>query len=98
METLVKVLRKGQMQTRDWTSPSGENVIINSVELKVSNGIDTFICEATDKLAQQLDKTAFQEGQFAMVNCSLSVRSWKSQSSGRDVESNSIRLNKIVFL
>ena len=41
MEKLVRVKSQGPLQQRNWTKQNGENVVISSVELTMTDGIDT---------------------------------------------------------
>ena len=49
MEKLVRIKSQGALQQRNWTKQNGENVVISSVELTMTDGIDTFIGELTDQ-------------------------------------------------
>jgi hypothetical protein len=55
MEKLVRVISQGAPQSRQWTNPNtGEMKTITSVEVEMTDGLDRFIAEASDDLANQL--------------------------------------------
>ena len=57
MEKLVRIKSQGALQQRNWTKQNGENVVISSVELTMTDGIDTFVGEVTDQ-ASDCDQSA----------------------------------------
>lgn len=64
METFVRVSDVGQLVERDWKNSKGENVVIASIELTVSNGLDEIRVEATDALARTIDKVIVPDGLY----------------------------------
>ena len=96
MELLVRIKNQGPLQQRNWTNPrTGENVVISSVELTLSDGIDSFVAEATDQLAIAISQQPLNPEELYSVRCQQEVREWKSQTTGVIQRANSIRILKI---
>ena len=51
MEKRVKIISQSELRTNNWTNPKGENVVISSVQLEMSDGNDAFVAEVTDQKA-----------------------------------------------
>lgn len=96
MEKIVRVLEQLTMTEREWTNQRGEIMTIKSVELRLGGGIDTFVVEATDRLAERLNKEPLNKEIVYMARCTLSVREWTKD--GNTYRSNQIRLNDIHSL
>ena len=45
MEKRVKIISQSELRTNNWTNPKGENVVISSVQLEMSDGNDAFVAE-----------------------------------------------------
>ena len=41
MEKIARVLSQSALESRDWTNNNGENVVIKSVQVTITDGIDT---------------------------------------------------------
>ena len=74
MEKLVRIKSQGALQQRNWTKQNGENVVISSVELTMTDGIDTFIGELTDQQAIAISKQPLDLNRMYGVRCRLDVR------------------------
>jgi single-stranded DNA-binding protein len=96
MEKLVRIKSQGALQQRNWTKQNGETVVISSVELTMTDGIDTFIGELTDQQAIAISKQPLDLNRMYGVRCRLDVREWKSQQSGETQHTNSIRIVTIA--
>ena len=96
MEKLVRIKSQGALQQRNWTKQNGENVVISSVELTMTDGIDTFIGELTDQQAIAISKQPLDLNRMYGVRCRLDVREWKSLQSGETQHANSIRVVTIA--
>ena len=96
MEKLVRVKSQGPLQQRNWTKQTGENVVISSVELTMTDGIDTFVGEVTDQQAIAINQQPLDLNRMYGVRCRLDVREWKSQQSGETQHANSIRVVTIA--
>ena len=92
MEKLVRIKSQGPLQQRNWTKQNGENVVISSVELTMTDGIDTFVGEQAIAINQQ----PLDLNRMYGVRCRLDVREWKSQQSGETQHANSIRVVTIA--
>ena len=93
----MKVLSQGALKQRNWTNQRGETVVISSVEVKMTDGVDTFVAEATDQLALQLDKEKLHTSRLYGAQMRQEVREWKNQQ-GEMVHANSVKLLKIAAL
>lgn len=96
MEKIVRVKAQMPLKTRNWTSQSGQTVVINSVELVLTDGIDTFVAEATDQLALTLAQQPLSSDYIYHAQCRCDVREWESQTTHEKMRSNGIRLLRIV--
>lgn len=96
MEKLVRIKSQGALQQRNWTKQNGETVVISSVELTMTDGIDTFIGELTDQQAIAISKQPLDLNRMYGVRCRLDVREWKSQQNGETQHANSIRIVTIA--
>ena len=56
MEKIVRVLSQSALETRDWTNDNGETVVIKSVRVKITDGVDTMLVEFSDRKAEVIDK------------------------------------------
>lgn len=92
----IRIVSQSAMTANDWTNPrTNEVVTIRSKELVMSDGIDTFVCEATDQLAENLERQPLADGTVVNAAFAMNVRSWTSQK-GQEVKSTNIRLLKIA--
>lgn len=98
MEKIVKVLGQNAMRKIDWKNGRGENVVIKSVEVKFSDGIDTFIAELTDRQAELADENPLRTDCFYAVQFRMSTRSWESKQDNQKREATSIRVLSIEML
>ena len=96
MEKLVRIKSQGALQQRNWTKQNGETVVISSVELTMTDGIDTFVGEVTDQQAIAINQQPLDLNRMYGVRCRLDVREWKSQQSGETQHANSIRIVTIA--
>ena len=46
----VRIVSQQALVERDWTNSQGEKITIASKEMEFSDGIDSFVAEATDRL------------------------------------------------
>ena len=76
----------------------GENVTIAKKEIEFSDGIDTFVAEATDQLARNLDKSPIPDGTVVNLQCALSVRNCKAKETGREWKVTNVRIQKIAVV
>ena len=95
MEKLVRIKSQGALQQRNWTKQNGETVVISSVELTMTDGIDTFVGEVTDQKAIAISQQPLDLNRMYGVRCKLEVREWKSEKSGETLHANSIKVVNI---
>lgn len=95
MEKLVRILSQSDLRKNNWTNAAGENVVIKSVEVKMTDGTDTFVAEATDRLAEKLDENKLSNDALHGVQCKMQVRTWKS-ADGEERQATTIRLLNIT--
>jgi hypothetical protein len=94
MESLVRILNQSPLTTRQYQDrKTGEQKVINSVSLKLTNGSDTFLGEITGERAVNCPQ--FNTNYFYHVNCSMVVREWNSQQTGEAMQATTIYIDKI---
>ena len=98
MEKIVKVLGQSPMRKVDWKNNRGESVVIKSVEVKFSDGIDTFIAEMTDRLAEMAEEKPLRTDAFYGVQFRMSTRSWESKQDNQKREATTIRVVGLEML
>lgn len=90
MEIISEVKSKSALQTRDWTTKEGEKRTISFIEVELSNGLDSIVAEATDRLAAIINNSDVV-GKTFVVQLVFSVRSWTNKE-GREVKANSVKI------
>ena len=94
MEKTVRILNQSPLMTRQYMDrKTGEQKMINSVSLKLSDGIDTFLGEITGERAVNCPK--FDPTRQYRVQCSMVVREWNSQQTGEAMQATTIYIDKI---
>ena len=94
METTVRILNQSGLITRQYTDKkTGEQKCINSVMLKLTDGIDTFLGEITGERAVNCPK--YDPQYLYRVQCSMVVREWNSQQTGDQMQATTIYVDKI---
>jgi hypothetical protein len=94
MERIVRILNQSQLVTRQYMDKkTGEQKVINSVILKLSDGIDTFLGEITGEKAVNCPK--YDPQYLYRVQCSMVVREWNSQQTGESMQATTIYVDKI---
>jgi hypothetical protein len=91
----IRIESQSPLVTRDWTNNRQEVVTIRSKELVMNDGIDSFVAEATDQLAERLEREPLPDGTVVNMQCSLCVRRWKNQQ-GQDMKATNVRILKIA--
>ena len=91
MEKIVMVLKveKGSIEVTD---RNGNKKNIDKVTLRVTDGMDEFLCEAVDETATNAIKENV-EGKLCSLNCRMFVREW--ESNGKKGVSTNIRVVSI---
>ena len=94
MEATVRILNQSGLITRQYTDKkTGEQKCINSVMLKLTDGIDTFLGEITGERAVNCPK--YDPQYLYRVQCSMVVREWNSQQTGDQMQATTIYVDKI---
>ena len=94
MEKTVRILNQSGLIKRQYTDKkTGEQKVINSVVLKLSDGLDIFLGEITGERAvncPKFDPQYIYKAQFSMV-----VRAWDSSQTGEHMSATTIYVDKI---
>ena len=94
MEKTVRILQQSGLNTREFMDKkSGEKRVMNSVLLKLTDGLDTFVGEITGEKAVNCPK--YDPTRVYRVQCSLVVREWNSQHTGDAMQATTIYIDKI---
>lgn len=92
----VRIVSQQALVERDWTNSQGEKITIASKEMEFSDGIDSFVAEATDQMARNFEKNPLADGTAVNLQLQMTVRKWKSEKTGQDVKATSIRIMKMT--
>lgn len=94
MEKTVRIVNQSQLTSRQYMDrKTGEQKVINSITLKLTDGIDTFLGEITGERAVNCPQ--FDPTRFYKVQCSMVVREWNSQQTGEAMQATTIYVDKI---
>ena len=93
MEATVRILNQSPLVTRQYMDrKTGEQKVINSVTLRLTDGIDTFLGEITGERAVNCPK--YDPQYLYQVQCSMVVREWNSQQTGEAMQATTIYVDK----
>ena len=94
MEATVRILNQSGLMTRQYLDKkTGEQKVINSVTLKLTDGLDTFLGEITGERAVNCPK--YDPQYIYRVQCSMVVREWNSQQTGEAMQATTIYIDRI---
>ena len=94
MEATVRILNQSGLITRQYLDKkTGEQKVINSVTLKLTDGLDTFLGEITGERAVNCPK--YDPQYIYRVQCSMVVREWNSQQTGEAMQATTIYIDRI---
>ena len=94
MEKTVRILNQSGLITRQYLDKkTGEQKVINSVTLKLTDGLDTFLGEITGEKAVNCPK--YDPQYIYRVQCSMVVREWNSQQTGEAMQATTIYIDRI---
>jgi hypothetical protein len=94
MEATVRILNQSGLQTRQYMGrKTGDQRVINSVTLKMTDGLNTFLGEITGERAVNCPK--YDPQYLYQVQCSMVVREWNSQQTGEAMQATTIYVDKI---
>lgn len=93
MEATVRIINQSQLTSRQYTDrKTGEQKVMNTVALKLTNGTDIFVGEITGERAVNCPR--FDQQYLYRVQCSMTVREWTSQS-GEAMQATTIYIDRI---
>ena len=94
MERTVRILSQSPLVTHQYLDKkTGEQKVINTVTLRLTDGIDTFLGEITGERAINCPK--YDPQYRYKVQCSMVVREWDSSQTGERMQATSIYIDKI---
>ena len=97
MERIVRIMQQSPLVTRKYMDrKTGDEKVINSVTLKLTDGIDTFLGEITGERAVNCPK--YDPQYLYKVQCSMVVREWNSQQTGEAMQATTIYVDKINLM
>ena len=97
MEATVRILNQSGLIKRQYTDKkTGEQKVINSVVLKLSDGLDIFLGEITGERAVNCPK--YDPQYIYSVQCSMVVREWNSQQTGEPMQATTIYIDRINMM
>ena len=97
MERIVRILNQSPLSTRHYMDrKTGNHKVINSVILKPTDGIDTFLGEITGERA--VNCPMYDPQYIYRVQCSMVVREWNSQQTGEAMQATTIYVDKISMV
>ena len=97
MEATVRILNQSGLMTRQYLDKkTGEQKVINSVTLKLTDGLNTFLGEITGERAVNCPK--YDPQYLYRVQCSMVVREWNSQQTGEAMQATTIYIDKINMM
>ena len=97
MEATVRILNQSGLMTRQYLDKkTGDQKVINSVTLKLTDGLNTFLGEITGERAVNCPK--FDPQYIYKVQCSMVVREWNSQQTGEAMQATTIYVDRINMM
>ena len=96
MEKRVKIISQSELRTNNWTNPKGENVVISSVQLEMSDGNDAFVAEVTDQKAIAINNEPLSKEAEYAVQLKMVVRSWESEQTHQKGKATTIKVLNIA--
>ena len=97
MEATVRILNQSGLMTRQYLDKkTGDQKVINSVTLKLTDGLNTFLGEITGERAVNCPK--YDPQYLYKVQCSMVVRDWNSQQTGEAMQATTIYVDKINMM
>ena len=97
MEATVRILNQSGLMTRQYLDKkTGDQKVINSVTLKLTDGLNTFLGEITGERA--VNRPKYDPQYLYKVQCSMVVREWNSQQTGEAMQATTIYVDKINMM
>ena len=91
---IVKLLEQGPLKQNNWTNSQGQGVVISSVELKFTDGINTFYAEVSDQQAININQNKLVIGGTYSIQYLITCRKWENQNH-EEMHANSFRITRI---
>lgn len=89
----MKILEQSPLATRRYQDKkTGEERVANSVMVKMTDGVDTFVGEITGERA--VNCPVMDKSRDYRVQCNMAVRSWISQT-GEQMQANAIYIERM---
>ena len=97
MEATVRILNQSGLMTRQYLDKkTGDQKVINTVTLKLTDGLNTFLGEITGERAVNCPK--YDPQYLYKVQCSMVVREWSSQQTGEAMQATTIYVDRINMM
>ena len=97
MEATVRILNQSGLMTRQYLDKkTGDQKVINSVTLKLTDGLNTFLGEIIGERAVNCPK--YDPQYLYKVQCSMVVREWNSQQTGEAMQATTIYVDRINMM
>ena len=97
MEATVRILNQSGLMTRQYLDKkTGDQKVINSVTLKLTDGLNTFLGEITGERAVNCPK--YDPQYLYKVQGSMVGREWNSQQTGEAMQATTIYVDKINMM
>ena len=97
MEATVRILNQSGLMTRQYLDKkTGDQKVINSVTLKLTDGLNTFLGEITGERAVNCPR--YDPQYLYKVQCSMVVREWNSQQTGEAMQATTIYVDRINMM
>lgn len=94
MEKICKIIAIGNVESREATLRNGEKKTFKSISLRLADGADEFVAEATDDLCEKLEHNPLPIGTNVSIDANIRVVEWKTKE-GETRFSNFINLKNI---
>lgn len=95
-KSAIRIVGQSPLGGFQFTGRNGEQVYVKTKELVFSDGIDTFVAEALDQLAEKLDREPLPDGSIVSLQCTLDIRRWTSKETQQEMRANRVRILKIA--
>lgn len=94
-KSAVKILGQEPLRTYEYDNSLGEKIVGKSKTFVFSDGIDSFAADATDNLAEVLEKTPLADGTVVNLQLGLTAKRRKTEQ-GREYWTNQIVIKKMM--
>jgi len=79
MEKIMKVVSQGQYRESEWENKNHEKILIKSVEMELTDGIETIIAEASGDQAVMLKNKPLTKDAWYAFQLKCSIATWTRQ-------------------